>query len=106
TGLLGQLLQVRPVMHLQDGAIQLLDKPRSPAKALGLMTEIATSAETPMRLSVQAYGNPDVARTRAETLQEHSSPAVPVVLLPAVAADHLGLAALGVSIIPYLAYAG
>src|SRR5690625_244668 len=106
TGLLGQLLQVRPVMHLQDGAIQLLDKPRSPAKALGLMTEIATSAETPMRLSVQAYGNPDVARTLAETLQEHSSMPVPVVQLPAVLAAHLGLGALGVSISPDLDYAG
>src|SRR5699024_12839572 len=55
TGLLGQLLQVRPVMHLQDGAIQLLDKPRRHAKALGLMTEIATSAETTMLSSGQAY---------------------------------------------------
>ena len=106
TGLLGQLLQVRPVMHLQDGAIQLLDKPRSPAKALGLMTEIATSAETPKRLVVQAYGNSEMAQTLAETLQEHSSMPVPVVQLPAVLAAHLGLGALGVSISPDLDYAG
>jgi len=106
TGLLGQLLQVRPVMHLQDGAIQLLDKPRSPAKALGLMTEIATSAETPKRLVVQAYGNSEIAQTLAETLQEHSSMPVPVVQLPAVLAAHLGLGALGVSISPDLDYAG
>src|SRR5699024_9217362 len=56
TGLLGQLLQVRPVMQLNDGAIELLDRPRSEAKALALLTDIATSATPPVRLSVQAYG--------------------------------------------------
>lgn len=106
SGLLGQLLQVRPVMHLNDGAIELLDRPRSQAKALALMTDIATSAELPMRLSVQGYGDMDAARELAATLEDHSSMPVPVLRLPAVLAAHLGLGALGVSMSPDLDYAG
>lgn len=105
-GLLGQLLQVRPVMHLKDGAIELLDRPRSQAKALALITDIATSAEPPVRLSVQAYGDLDTARELAGALEEHSSTPVPVLRLPAVLAAHLGLGALGVSMSPDLDYAG
>lgn len=105
TGLLGQLLQVRPVMHLEDGAIALLDRPRSAAKALQIITELATSAEQPVRLSVQAYGDFDTATQIARDLQDHSSMPVPVVRLPAVLAAHLGLGALGVSISPDLNYA-
>lgn len=106
TGLLGQLLQVRPVMHLNEGAIELLDRPRSQAKALGLMTEIATSEQSPVRLSLQGYGDLETARELAAELQDHSSMPVPVVRLPAVLAAHLGLGALGVSISPDLDYAG
>lgn len=105
-GLLGQLLQVRPVMHLKDGAIELLDRPRSQAKALALITEIANSAETPVRLSVQAYGDFETAHELAAALEEHSSMPVPVLRLPAVLAAHLGLGALGISMSPALDYAG
>lgn len=105
TGLLGQLLQVRPVMHLKDGAIDLVDRPRSQARALSLLTEKAMSAESPVRLSVQGYGDLETARELAKELEEYSSTPVPVVSLPAVLAAHLGLGALGVSISPDLDYA-
>ena len=104
TGLLGQLLQVRPVMHLKDGAIELLDRPRSEAKALAALTDLARAAEPPVRLSVQAYGDFDTAHKLAAELQDHSSMPVPVVRLPAVLAAHLGLGALGVSMSPDLDY--
>ena len=105
TGLLGQLLQVRPVMHLNNGAIELLDRPRSEAKALAAITEIASTATPPVRLSVQGYGDLDSARELAQDLEEYSSMPVPVVRLPAVLAAHLGLGALGVSMSPDLDYA-
>lgn len=105
TGILGQLLQVRPVMQLTDGAIELLDRPRSEAKALSIIHDIATSAPHPVRLGVQAYGDYGTAHQVAAELQEHSSMPVPVVRLPAVLAAHLGLGALGVSISPDLDYA-
>lgn len=104
-GLLGQLLQVRPVMQLNDGAIELVDRPRSAAKALSIMTEFATSAPPPVRLSVQVYGEFETAHEIAAELEEHSSMPVPVVRLPAVLAAHLGLGALGVSISPDIDYA-
>lgn len=105
TGLLGQLLQVRPVMHLHDGAIELLDRPRSEAKALATITELARGVDPPVRLSVQAYGDFDTAHQLATDLQDHSVMPVPVVRLPAVLAAHLGLGALGVSMSPDLDYA-
>lgn len=104
TGLLGQLLQVRPVMHLKDGAIELLDRPRSEAKALAAITEITASVEPPVRLSVQAYGDFETARQLAADLEIYSSMPVPVLRLPAVLAAHLGLGALGVSSSPDLDY--
>ncbi|OAV60928.1 DegV family protein [Enteractinococcus helveticum] len=104
-GILGQLLQVRPVMQLNDGAIELLDRPRSEVKALSIITDIATSVPPPVRLSVQSYGDYDTAHQIAAELQEHSSMPVPVVRLPAVLAAHLGLGALGVSMSPDLDYA-
>ncbi|HEY4534464.1 MAG TPA: DegV family protein [Enteractinococcus sp.] len=104
-GLLGQLLQVRPVMQLQAGAIELVDRPRSEVKALSVITELATSAQPPVRIGVQAYGDFDTAHDIATQLQEHSSMPIPVVRLPAVLAAHLGLGALGVSISPDIDYA-
>jgi len=104
TGLLGQLLQVRPVMHLQNGAIELLDRPRSETKALATITEIVRATEPPVRISVQAYGDFNTATQLATELQAHSSMPVPVVRLPAVLAAHLGLGALGVSMSPDLDY--
>jgi DegV family protein with EDD domain len=104
TGLLGQLLQVRPVMHLSNGAIELLDRPRSEAKALAALTDIVRQAQPPVRLSVQAYGDFDTAYELAADLQEYSSMPVPVVQLPAVLAAHLGLGALGIAINPDLDY--
>lgn len=106
SGFLGQLLQVRPVMHLQDGAIELLDRPRSQAKALAAITSRAITAPQPVRLAVQGYGDLDTAQEVAAELQAHSSMPVPVLRLPAVLAAHLGLGALGVSISPDLDYAG
>lgn len=104
TGLLGQLLQVRPVMHLKDGAIELLDRPRSEAKALAAITELTASLEPPVRLSVQAYGDFDTAQRLAADLETYSSMPVPVLRLPAVLAAHLGLGALGASSSPDLDY--
>src|SRR5699024_7763533 len=105
-GLLGQLLQVRPVMHLKDGAIELLDRPRSQAKALALITEIANSAETPVRLSVQASVASDTPHELEAAVDQRSPTPVPVQRVPAVLAAHLGVLALGISMSPALDYAG
>src|SRR5699024_6765615 len=98
--------KIRPVMHLKDGAIELLDRLRSQTKALALITEIANSAEQPVRLSVQSYGAFETAHELADSLDAHASLPVPVSRLPAVLAAHLGLGALGVSMSPVLDYAG
>lgn len=105
TGLLGQLLQVRPVMQLHDGAIELLDRPRSEAKALAIIRDLVALAEPPVRLSIQAYGDFDTAASLAADLADYSSMPIPIVQLPAVLAAHLGLGALGISLSPDVNYA-
>lgn len=100
--LLGTLLQVRPVMAVDDGAIGLVDRPRSAARAVDRLVELATerAGEDPVRIAVHEYGDPETAVQLAERLQPISTTPVPVVELPAVLAAHLGLGALGVVICP------
>ncbi|MEH0059874.1 DegV family protein [Auritidibacter ignavus] len=106
TGLLGQLLQVRPVLTLNEGAIQLMDRPRNFAKAQQIMVDKVAQAATqrPIRLAVHGYGNLDSAMELAARIDEYSTSPVPVLMIPAVLVAHLGLGALGVSISPELDY--
>lgn len=101
-GLLGQLLQVKPVLTLQDGAVALLDRPRTTAKAVdALVGQVhQVTDQQPTRLAVHGYGNLDAAHELAGRLASVSTMAVPVIPLPAVLAAHLGLGALGVTVNP------
>lgn len=100
--LLGTLLHVRPVLAVDDGAISLVDRPRSAARALERLVELAgeRAAEAPARIAVHGYGDPEGAAALADRLQPLSATPVPVVELPAVLAAHLGLGALGVVVCP------
>ncbi|MBD4427839.1 fatty acid-binding protein DegV, partial [Xanthomonas citri pv. citri] len=80
---------------VDDGAIGLLDRPRSAARAVDRLVELATerAGEDPVRIAVHEYGDPETAGQLAERLQPISTTPVPVVELPAVLAAHLGLGA-------------
>lgn len=99
-GLLGSLLQVKPVLTLQDGAISLVDRPRTAARAVERMVElVAERAEQgPQRVAVHCFGNDNTAHELAGRLQRYSATPVPVIPLPAVLAAHLGLGALGITV--------
>lgn len=101
-GLLGQLLQVKPVLTLTDGAVALLDRPRTTARAVdALVRQVrAETAQRPSRIAVHGYGNMDAAHELAGRLAADSTMTVPVIPLPAVLAAHLGLGALGVTVNP------
>ncbi|GAA3785487.1 DegV family protein [Micrococcus endophyticus] len=100
--LIGTLLHVRPVLAVDDGAISLVDRPRSAARAVDRLVELATerAGDVPVRIAVHEYGDPETAAALAERLTPVSTTPVPVVELPAVLAAHLGLGALGVVVCP------
>ncbi|MDX2340419.1 DegV family protein [Micrococcus sp. M4NT] len=100
--LLGTLLHVRPVLALDDGAVTLVDRPRSAARAMDRIVELALerAAGKPSRIVVHGFGDPAGSEELVARLQPHSATPVPVVELPAVLAAHLGLGALGVVVTP------
>ena len=102
TSLLGTLLQVRPVLSLDDGALHLADRPRTTARAIDRMVELVAdrAARSRLRVAVHTYGDEVGAQTLVERLQPHSATPVPAVPLPAVLAAHVGLGALAVVAVP------
>lgn len=101
-GLLGSLLQVKPVLTLADGVVTLVDRPRTSAKAVDRMVELAQESidGRPVRIAVHGFGNDAAAHELAGRLQLSSATPVPVIPLPAVLAAHLGLGALGITVNP------
>lgn len=101
-GLVGSLLQVKPVLALQEGVISLKDRPRTAARAMDRLVELITqdSDAERDRLAVHCFGNLQAGEALAQRLQDVSSTPIPVITLPAVLAAHLGLGVLGVTINP------
>ncbi|MEV4901469.1 DegV family protein [Citricoccus sp. NPDC055426] len=104
-GLLGTLLNVKPVLTLQDGIVSLVDRPRTTARATERLVELAEEAVQGVegrreRLAIHGFGNESAAHELAWRLQHLSALPIPVIPLPAVLAAHLGLGALGVTLNP------
>ncbi len=100
---IGNLLSVKPLLGIDDGAVSVRERPHSLARALDRLFDRASTAiagEDRSRVVVHSCGNPGQGREFAQRLQERVSADVPVVELPPVLAAHLGLGALGVCISP------
>lgn len=100
--LLATVLQARPILGLDDGAVRLVDRTRSGPKAVDRLVELAgeRAGDGQVRVAVHAYGDEAGAQELAERVQPLSATPVPVVPLPAVLAAHLGLGALAVVLSP------
>ena len=101
--LIGNLLSVKPLLGIDDGAVSVRERPHSLQRALDRLLERATTAiggEQRSRVVVHSCGNRAQGEEFAQRLQEGLSVDVPVVELPPVLAAHLGLGALGVCISP------
>lgn len=104
SGLLGTILNVKPVLYLQDGTIQLAEKTRSYERALervSTMTE-AACADGNYRIAIHYFGDRKPAESLVPALTKLSSIPVPVLPLPAVLAAHTGLGSIGVSYSPHI----
>lgn len=102
--LLGSALLIKPLLHLVDGQIALLDKVRTSARALTRLEDLAVRAagEAPVEIAVQHLAAPG----RAEALVERLAKRVPVltrsrvVEAGAVIGIHVGPGTVGVTVSP------
>lgn len=101
--LLGGLLWVKPLLGLQDGEVQLVERPRTMPRAMERLSarveETASRMDRP-RLVVHGFGNVPQAVELADQVAGLSTHPVPVVDLPPSLAAHLGLGALAVCLTP------
>ena len=104
SSVLGNLLNVKPILHIDDGLIQPIEKPRSFARAqarlVALGTEAASKAHGPVRLGVMHFGAAELATEVANELASLSDEPVQIESLPAVLAAHTGIGVLAVAVGP------
>jgi DegV family protein with EDD domain len=102
--LVGSALAIKPLMHLGDGAITVLEKVRTAGRAIARLEDLAVGAATdgPVNVAVQHL----MASARADALAESLSTRLPklasmmvVEVGPALGA-HVGPGLLGVTISP------
>lgn len=101
--IVGTMMGVKPVLGLQGGEVVLVERPRNMARAVDRLADLAAQvrpSETPSRLSVLCFGNPEQGVQLAQRIQPHSQRPVPVLGLPPGLAAHLGLGAIAVASAP------
>ncbi|MEV4474477.1 DegV family protein [Nonomuraea salmonea] len=102
--LVGSALMIKPLLHITEGRISLLEKVRTASRAIARLEDLAVEAAGtgPVDVAVQHLG----ARERAEGLAERLSKRVPglgelrVVEVGAVIGVHVGPGMLGVTVTP------
>ncbi|NUS04080.1 MAG: DegV family protein [Nonomuraea sp.] len=103
--LFGSALMIKPLLHLVDGHISLLEKVRTSGRAIARLEDLVVRAagEGAVEVAVQHMG----ARGRAELLAERLGKRVPgvvelrVVEVGAVIGAHVGPGMLGVTVASY-----
>jgi len=98
--LVGTALAVKPLLHIKDGRIDLLEKVRTSAKAIARLEDLvrADAGDDPVNVAVHHLAAPDRARLLADRLRQ-SVPGVQTVLeseVGAVVGAHVGPGLLGV----------
>lgn len=104
SSVLGSLLNVKPILTIENGSITALEKPRSFARAqarlVALALRDAKNSDAPVRLGVMHFGAAELATEIATELAPFSAHPVVVESLPAVLAAHTGMGVLAVSAAP------
>jgi DegV family protein with EDD domain len=101
-GLLGTALAVKPILHVRDGRLALLEKVRTTSRATARLAELAVqeSGEAPVDVAVHHLAAADRAAELAQRLQGELPAAGTVYCseVGAVLGAHVGPGALGVVI--------
>lgn len=103
--IVGGALQIKPILHIQDGRLQPFEKVRTTSKALARLVELAVQAATdlqkPISIGIQHAGNREKAQDLAIQIG-NKLPGVPIMVseLGAVLSAHVGPGAIGVVVAP------
>ena len=104
SALIGTLLQVKPILAIQDGIVQPLDKVRSRRKALRRLVEDFEAQVTPgqpvLCMLLHAQAPDEVQALQAEMLQRLNCERVITVEVGAVVGTHTGPGVVGGAICP------
>jgi len=93
---LGNLLQLKPLLHLDDGRIALLDKVRTKPKAVQHMLNIFTKeAHRAQQVAVVHIDALEEGQALLQRVQEHYSGAVTLYQCGAVIGSHAGPGTVG-----------
>ncbi|GAA0188311.1 DegV family protein [Glutamicibacter creatinolyticus] len=108
SGVVGNLLSVKPILAIQDGAIHPVEKPRtfpraqSRLVALGRqVAEQARQAGADLEVGIMHFGAQDPAEELAREVAELTDHPVALEPLPAVLAAHTGVGVLAVCVAPH-----
>ncbi len=100
---MGQALQVKPILHVEHGRVEPLEKLRTAGKALARLAELAVKAADGRAcdIAVQHLGAPDRAAALAQQLQV-ALPACEVIVCPVggVVGAHVGRGMVAVVVSP------
>jgi len=100
SSVLGNLLNVKPILTIEQGSITALEKPRSFARAQARLVSLALrdakQAGGATRLGVMHFGAQELATEIATELAPFSCQPVVIESLPAVLAAHTGMGVLAV----------
>ncbi|MBV8934046.1 MAG: DegV family protein [Kutzneria sp.] len=100
----GTALSVKPLLHVEDGRIVLLDKVRTTSRAIARLVDLAADAagRGPVGLAVHHLAAPERAAELAARLEARltDSPGCLISEIGAVIGAHTGLGALGVVVLP------
>lgn len=107
---IGAALRVKPILSVVDGHVELLEKARTPSKALARLVEISVAAANAaggeVDVAVQHIDAPERADDVAEQLSVHlGGKQIVRIEIGAVVGAHVGPGCVAVSIAPKLASA-
>jgi DegV family protein with EDD domain len=96
---IGQLLNIKPIINVEDGEVTLVDRVRTRRSALERVKDMTYALGPLQSLAVQHITAPDTARALAAEFSQTISLTEPIVVCEATTAvgTHIGLNAIGVA---------
>lgn len=110
TALLGSALAVKPVLHVQDGQVEPLERVRTASRAIARLQALTVEHHDNLPewagdvdIAVQHVDAGERAQGLARTLADALSTKVETTRLSATVASHVGLGTIGVAMVPRIA---
>lgn len=96
---IGQLLRIKPIVHVYRGAVPLVDRVRTRARSIKRLVELTYELGRIESLAVLHTTAPAAAQELAADLNGVAAPPVPIVEVTPIIGTHVGPNALGVAVV-------